>query len=269
MGFLSGLGDFFSGSSGGGLLSSITDGVFGIIGQNSANAKNKRQWQRERSWEEEKMRNAHQWEAEDLKAAGLNPTLTAGGNGAVGSGSPHAEMGAGSFGNFGKNFISNIGTLESLHQAEELNKTQGFKNIMEGIKAGNEAEAIPERVKNETRDTATRAAEQQAEEKRINAEIEERNSQTLLNTAYTTAQEIENDFNNGDFIKALKKINTTIDTLENAGSAVSSVIIKPFTMLAGVKSAKDGRKLMKEFKETGVFDIMKHYAKNNKRKYKK
>lgn len=34
-------------------------------------------------WERERAKNAHQWEVEDLKAAGLNPILSAGGTGAT------------------------------------------------------------------------------------------------------------------------------------------------------------------------------------------
>jgi len=38
---------------------------------------------RQINWERERAKNAHQWEVEDLKAAGLNPILSAGGQGAV------------------------------------------------------------------------------------------------------------------------------------------------------------------------------------------
>lgn len=38
---------------------------------------------RQIAWERERAQNAHQWEVNDLKAAGLNPILSAGGQGAV------------------------------------------------------------------------------------------------------------------------------------------------------------------------------------------
>lgn len=41
---------------------------------------------RQIAWERERAQNAHQWEMADLKAAGLNPALTAGGTGAETSG---------------------------------------------------------------------------------------------------------------------------------------------------------------------------------------
>lgn len=48
----------------------------------------------QRDWERERAQNAHQWEIEDLKKAGLNPVLSAGGQGATTGGisAPVADM---------------------------------------------------------------------------------------------------------------------------------------------------------------------------------
>lgn len=84
-----------SGSSGsgiGGVPSNIQDvwnamNDFNIAQTNMVNEFNAREAQKNRDWQERMSRNAHQYEVEDLIKAGLNPVLSAGGQGAyVGSG---------------------------------------------------------------------------------------------------------------------------------------------------------------------------------------
>jgi len=58
--------------------------VSGIFGQSSAN--------RSIKFQREAAKNAHQWEVEDLRKAGLNPILSAGGSGARASGGAQATM---------------------------------------------------------------------------------------------------------------------------------------------------------------------------------
>ena len=59
----------------------------GSIGGSLITAKaNEKATQMSIDWERERATNAHQWEVQDLKAAGLNPILSAGGSGATTSG---------------------------------------------------------------------------------------------------------------------------------------------------------------------------------------
>lgn len=64
----------------------VFNAVAGFLGQTSQNKANSAANQQMIDWERERAKNAHQWEVEDLRKAGLNPILSAGGSGASTSG---------------------------------------------------------------------------------------------------------------------------------------------------------------------------------------
>lgn len=65
-------------------------GIGGLFDSSTSAQKTwQNQFNAQTAWEKEKMQNAHQWEMQDLLKTGLNPALTAGGQGAMNATAPN------------------------------------------------------------------------------------------------------------------------------------------------------------------------------------
>lgn len=117
-------------------------------------------------YQKEFAQNAHQWEVEDLKKAGLNPALSAGGGGASASG-------GGSFGGQtgtpGANPLDMIGKIVDIANQTSATKSQNKLNDASAIRQIAESNAIPQRLKIDL----------------IKALAEDRNSKTNATSANT------------------------------------------------------------------------------------
>ena len=125
----------------GGFINSITGA------SNSASTANKYAVQNaymQNIMQKEFAQNAHQWEVEDLKKAGLNPALSAGGGGASASGG--GSFG-GSTGTPGANPLDLIGNIVSMSNQTSATKSQNNLNDAQAMLAIAQAENIPKEMK--------------------------------------------------------------------------------------------------------------------------
>lgn len=100
----------------------VFNAVAGFIGANQQNKANSAANAQMIEWERERAKNAHQWEVEDLRKAGLNPILSAGGSGASTSGVSIIPASNSPLGSGLNNAIAGMTIQEQLKGIKEDNK---------------------------------------------------------------------------------------------------------------------------------------------------
>lgn len=117
-----GLGNFIE-KGGGSLIGGALSAGASIFGATKSANSADESVRRQIAWERERATHAHQWEIQDLKAAGLNPVLSAGGSGATTGGISAPVPDTSGYAEAGNKFFS---ALESQSQAA-LNKANTAK----------------------------------------------------------------------------------------------------------------------------------------------
>ncbi len=110
-------------SGGLGIVSSLAGAA---INRSSA----KRVQERQEAYTERQMQNAHQWEVEDLKKAGLNPVLSANSAHAIGGAGTTSESGS------GVDFSSNMANISSAKNSDSAAKLNDATTTKTKIEAG-------------------------------------------------------------------------------------------------------------------------------------
>lgn len=181
----------------------------GLIQANQSKKLMKKQYELNRKWEIERANNAHQWEVADLKKAGLNPILSAGGQGAM-TGSVNVDQADTSgYANSAKSLSQNVNNLQDYiinQQNADANTTTAETNQNVGEsqaainyqKAANLAEEQPYIAGINKSQTAKNWAE--ASEKSSQIAVNKANvgliqSASELNSAKTTLANQERNIN--------------------------------------------------------------------------
>lgn len=120
---------------------SDTNNAFNIAQTEAVNAFNSAEAQKNRDWQERMSNTAHQREVADLIAAGLNPILSAGGQGAVtGSGAVASGQKAVADNVFGSGMISLMSNLISAQSAQSVANTYAAASMYSAdVNAGSQA----------------------------------------------------------------------------------------------------------------------------------
>lgn len=257
-----------------GILSSIGSalggGGLGMIGD-AVNAwqsgKNAREMQkRQIDWERERATNAHQWEVQDLKAAGLNPVLTAtGGSGAQTGGISAPTIDTSGYSKMGDHLQAAITTaIDAKRQAKEAEQIdadieqKGFQNSLLGQQALTEAvkrglidkQTASEAWKAQLLHQQTAQVEQIVEQQRIKFQLELQQMQVDIEKAkaekdYKKAETLIKEYESKH-----RKFNFWNNQVQTGTKSVQNLTTSAGVLIGALNPAKYVGSLLKSFKET-------------------
>lgn len=185
------------------------------------------------NYNKEAAQNAHQWEVEDLKKAGLNPILSANSGASVNAMSPIMPdtSGYGNAFSSGADVLKKLGT-DTENQTKVANATKkqadstSAKNYADATKTIEETKWIKPLAKAEIKNKSTNSAKNLANAAEAESRIELNETTGQLKQQQIASIAIDNEIkkiqaeiNQSDFGKALAYIDRLMQTVANGGEA--------------------------------------------------
>ncbi len=258
----------------GSALSSIGGSILGnIIGGSMSNNAMQANFKEQKEWEKEKMQNQLQWRVKDMMKAGINPALAAGVQGASGGGAP-SGFGGMDLGNLGTNAAAAYNNIAQIEQREQeiesikkLNEANANKAGAETIESMERTKTIGPKAAQDIKESQSRTIQNNESVNLMKSE-QDVNSQKVENIAANTVNqqimnqiaEFEAALKTGDFAKFKYYADGVIDTIKNGGGAVSAWT-GVGAALSGIKTLKDAKAFMSNFKNSTVYKMMSKYKK--------
>lgn len=156
----------------------LATGGLSLLGNAMQTSASKNLMAKQHHYNKQMVQNAHQWEVEDLKKAGLNPVLSAsqGANVGSGVGLPSAPDYAGSAKMAMQNYMDN----KRIENETEVADSTADLNDANATKARKESGVIDAKTNQEIKESESRIEKNKAEINEIKSEIELKKEQTFL-----------------------------------------------------------------------------------------